>query len=935
MKFLRRHASSLVLALVLGTAVLSCGMPAGASTGSSESDRLVEKARELLKEGDAKAALIQLKNAIRRNPSHAGARFELGLLELRMNDMGAAERDLGQARINNYPASQVGPLLATAQLGQGKYQQILDTPDPCGDEAACQTDMAALRARAYLGLGDMTAADKESQSAIASSPDGIPSRMARALVLARRGDRVGAESLVDGVLATNEKLPEALVLKGDLRRLAGDADAALPYFDKALAINPNDSNAHIHRALALLAQNKEEQAGKEVDAVLAHSPKSVMGAYLKSLLLLRGNKAAQALDAVRPVEDAITQIPRGLFVLAVIHASNNNMEQSLDYATRFHAAAPDDLPGSKLLANIQFRMGAYDKVIATLAPLRSRFLDDVEVLNMLGSSYLVEGRIKEANEVLSDAVKANPSDTLAQARLAVSRTRQTGTREEGLRELEALAKSNPKNPQFDLALVSSYIASGDYDHAIAAASAMIASQPDLPMPLVVRGSAKLDKGDEAGARADFEAALKKAPDFAPAGIYLAELDIRNNQFDHGRTVLDGILARTPTDLQALLARAQIEVRTNNLSAAGNFLDTAISAHPDEIEPRLQMIRAQLAQGNRENAALAAGDLARALPGNPTAVNIAAQTYLALGKRDEALSLYRQLQAAYPDSPQALQWLGEAYATVGMVNDARAAFSRSVAINQHFVPGWARLADLEGKANGLDAGLVVARKAASLNSDDPAALMLPANLLVSAGKPDEAEDDYKKILEKYPTGAVFEHLFQTVVRRGDRGRARVLADDWLKNHPDDSGVRLVLAEDKLETHEFKAAVADYELLAAKQPRNPLLFNNLAWAYDRLDDPRALVAARRAYDLAPGMPEIIDTYGYLLYRKGEVESGAELMEQAHKAAPRNPSITYHLAKIRADQKQDAEARSLLKDIVASRAPFDEAGEARLLYASLGGQ
>ena len=120
---------------------------------------------------------------------------------------------------------------------------------------------------------------------------------------------------------------------------------------------------------------------------------------------------------------------------------------------RFHAAEPDNLAGAKLLANIDFRLRAYTKVISILAPLRDRLGDDGETLGLLGSAYVAEGQIKQANDLLSEAVKAQPNNPEARARLGVSQTRQSATREAGISELENIVQSDPKNLQVDLALV--------------------------------------------------------------------------------------------------------------------------------------------------------------------------------------------------------------------------------------------------------------------------------------------------------------------------------------------------------------------------------------------------------------------------------------------------------------------------------------------------
>src|SRR5258708_28462088 len=57
----------------------------------------LEDAKKLLEKGDAKSAVIQLKNAVQADPESGLARFELGVVELRLADYLSAEKELRSA----------------------------------------------------------------------------------------------------------------------------------------------------------------------------------------------------------------------------------------------------------------------------------------------------------------------------------------------------------------------------------------------------------------------------------------------------------------------------------------------------------------------------------------------------------------------------------------------------------------------------------------------------------------------------------------------------------------------------------------------------------------------------------------------------------------------------------------------------------------------
>ncbi len=901
---------------------------------SSEDFRLLAEGRTLIKNGDYRTALIQLKKAVKSNPNNPDARFELGLLEFRSSDFVAAEKDLVQARENGFPAAKVSPLLANTYLAEGKFQQLLNNVTPCTDDRKCKADVLSFRARAYLALKNPGDADKESQAALDADPTGETSRTTRSRLLMAHNDNAGAEEVIDGVLSNNPKSAEALTIKGDLRRLAKDPDTAVRNYRASLEIIPSDTGARQSLALALMATGHDEDAKLEINEVLKQIPNAPMALYLKAVLLVRAKKTAEALDTVRPAEAAIAQFPQGSFLLALIHLGSDNLEEALDYAMKFHTAEPNNLVGAKLLATIDFRLHAYAKVITILAPLRDRLGEDGEALGLLGSSYLAEGQIKEANDLLTEAVKAQPNNSVARARLAVSQTHLDTTREEGIRELEAIVQSDPKNLQVDLALVSTYIGGGDYDRAIAAATNMAQNQPESALPLTLRGAARLAKEDDQGARSDFTAALAKNADYVPAAIYLTELDMQAGQFDDARHLLDDLLKRNPTDLRVLLARAQIEGRDNKPAAAIPFLNTAITAHPTEAQPRIQLLQMQIPLGDKDKVAFAAADLARNQPANPAAVDFAARTLLSLGRTEEGLALYRQLALAFPDVPQIHEHYGQSLALLGRQEEARAAFDRAIAADQRYISAWIGRIALEQKMNGLDAAMAIAEKARLKNPDDPTASALPGDLLLSAGKLDEAEARYRETFDKKPSSVSVIRLFQAIAKKGDHRTADALLAGWIKTNPNDSDVRLALAGDQLSQANYPDAAVQYEMVAEKLPRNAIVFNNLAWTYGHLNDPRALEMGKRAYSISPDTPAVMDTYGYLLYRDGDRQQGGKLVRRAFDANPRDPQVAYHMAMLLADSKDRSGAHTILKGLIESKVAFDGEEEARKLYSELSG-
>jgi tetratricopeptide (TPR) repeat protein len=156
--------------------------------------------------------------------------------------------------------------------------------------------------------------------------------------------------------------------------------------------------------------------------------------------------------------------------------------------------------------------------------------------------------------------------------------------------------------------------------------------------------------------------------------------------------------------------------------------------------------------------------------------------------------------------------------------------------------------------------------------------------------------------------------------------------WLKESPEDAGVRVYAAEAALRSGKYQNAIEQYEWLLRKTPDDVSMLNNLAWAYQQTKDPRALETGERAYKLKPDSPAVTDTLGWMLVEQGNAKRGAELLQKAVAAAPESLAIRYHLAQALAKTGDKAQAINHLERIVAAGPKFSQEAEAAALLKQL---
>ena len=75
-----------------------CSSPRSSPVAPDNPEKLVASAKESLAKNDRSAAVIQLKNALQKNPDLGEARLLLGKALLEQGDLAAAEKELRRAR---------------------------------------------------------------------------------------------------------------------------------------------------------------------------------------------------------------------------------------------------------------------------------------------------------------------------------------------------------------------------------------------------------------------------------------------------------------------------------------------------------------------------------------------------------------------------------------------------------------------------------------------------------------------------------------------------------------------------------------------------------------------------------------------------------------------------------------------------------------------
>jgi tetratricopeptide (TPR) repeat protein len=257
----------------------------------------------------------------------------------------------------------------------------------------------------------------------------------------------------------------------------------------------------------------------------------------------------------------------------------------------------------------------------------------------------------------------------------------------------------------------------------------------------------------------------------------------------------------------------------------------------------------------------------------------AQILLQQGNTDEAAKHLRAALRANASHIGAHLLLGKYFEQKGQTEQALAEYEAALRVNPNLADVKFQLGTLYVKSGRLPDALRIARE---LEQSDPK----------SAGPP--LLRGIALLGQNNPQGAV------------DALNAA------LKLKPDLLDAHRGLGQAYQQLGQINRAEESYRRALALNDKDVAALNNLAWilAEVRKKPDEALPLATKADQLAPASPEILDTLGWIHYRRGSYADAEKSLALAVEKAPNNGTIRYHLGMAYARLGRKADAVSALR-------------------------
>jgi tetratricopeptide (TPR) repeat protein len=625
---------------------------------------------------------------------------------------------------------------------------------------------------ALLEAGDPTGAYGLFQRASAAQPAPPPAQLALiltngGLAAEARKDLPGALAAYDTALKADSNNGPANLQRGYMAYRMGDSANAALYTTRAAAAMPDSPQAQRQLGLISLMQRK-------ADAAIPYFQKA-LDTYSKWTATLRQDEGAansrndsrtatRASALIRDINQEIgttdyyvglaySDLARGKPRPGFLEQAWRNIRNDKTEADRAIAAFQEAIQLDRDRPDVRYNMGRLYQQQGEDAKAREQYAQAKKLQPASPGPYEALAEMDLADKKPNDALAeyqallaANPG--YMTALIKMGDIYQAQGDKDGIRRTYGLVAGLPANtPQEHLWRAQALAALGRQDEAVAEGRAAVAGDPTLADAHLLLATIYRDTKQDNAALTEYDAVLKLQPDNVIALYEAGKLEAAHGNTEAARTLWQKVEQVKPDhpDVHFALAglyeqRAAQATQAGNKTQARQWLDqaiteynTAIQQHagsadalyhlgklqedkgdwrqaearyaaavktdPNQVEARQGLVRVMLKQPGRDDDALkAAQDFRKYAPNDARALLLLGQVFLFRNDPNSALTQYDQALRLQPGSPEAYYGLGRAYQLRGDPTNAQRNYQAALAAQ----PGYP--AALTGQGDlGVDGG----------------------------------------------------------------------------------------------------------------------------------------------------------------------------------------------------------------------------------------
>lgn len=927
-----RLTSALLISLsLLGTAF---------TYASSEDD--YEKALTAYSQARFDEAFIHLKNSLQQDPDNLAAKILMGKLMLVNGYLQAAEAEFYEALDQGADINLVAEALGNALLFQNKYQRILDFSNIDKLTAGEKIKWLQIRATACIRLKQTGCAIDAYNQSLRLDNKYVPAYNGLASVTILEEQYATAKEYLELASSLDNKNAVTWRLKGELARAQGRYNEAIDNLQTALQLAPEDPLTLRKLADIYLESNDFESAQTFVDEIVEKTPNDPLAILLSSWLESKDQEKLVNNDRLERLNEIMNSLSPELiadqpvlyYISGLTAFFHGNTEQATRDFTQYLQQNPNDTQAIVLLAKTYLMTQQNRPALTLLEKHEDKLLENVDSALLLGDLYLKQNRAFKAqklSDALSEHYPEDPRVSLFRIRLMAYR----GKADEALGILDQNYDKNQDNITFLFTYSMMKLQAGYETDALKAANAIIKMSPNdadflnLKAGILIR----LKRYDEALSILD--TTLEKKPNLFAAKFNKAAILSRLGDYTQSNLIVDELLAVSPKHPQSLLLKAHNLVEENQVEEALSLYSDILVLNNDFTYARFELAKLYQAIKDYDQAIYHIDRLLVNDFDNPEYLLFKAALFI---QKNNTLEAQKTLSVAEHFTKNSVAYLARQSELQQAIGDFPAAI-KSLETALALAPQNTRLKLVKARLLIETGELATAKSLLSSvlaeNENNPNYWLTQALHSNASDNRLQATNDLIKALNLDPYfHQALVMLYEFAIRGGDKEVFVTQAETIVNNYPKNILAKNILAQFYYIQHDFDRAKALYESLLKQEEsiNKPMVLNTLAIMALDDDIEVAHKYITQAFELNSTHPEILDTLGWILVQKGQVEDGLGHLRKAFARDSSNPEIRYHIGYALAKLNRNKEAREELQQAVAAQRPFFNRSKAQVLLDSL---
>ena len=688
------------------------------------------------------------------------------------------------------------------------------------------------------------------------------------------------------IAACGGESPDKLIASSKEYLAKNDSKAAVIQLKNALQQNPNLGEARFLLGSALL--DSGDLSGAEVELrkalELKHPADAVVPLLARAMLSL--GQAKKLVDEFGKTTLASGEPQAALkTTLATAYAGLGKAEEAKTLLAEALAASPDYVPAR--LADIRQTIGQQDiaGAKAKIDGLLAQKPENADALFMKGTLLAMDGDAASALTHYQKAIAANPNFLPAYTATIFSLL-QGNKMDEAVKQLEALKKIAPKNPQSYFLDAQVNYQRKEFKAARESAQQLLRFSPNNPNSLQIAGAIEYQLGSFLQAETYLAKALQGSPNLPLARRLLIANYLRAGKPAKALETLEPVLGQIDKDSTFLTLAGQAYLQNGEASKAAEYFAKASKLDPENSNKRTSLAIAHMAQGNAEAGFQELQQISAEDKG--IMADLALITaHLKNNQLDKALQAIDVLEKKQPDNPATHNLRARALLAKKDIAGARKSFDKALSINPTFFPAVASLAGLDLANKKPEEARKRFEAVISADPKNTQALLALAELTAaSGGSVDEVSNLIGKAVAAAPTEvgprlALIGHLLKSK----DNKKAQTAANDAVAAMPDKPEILDALGRVQMITGDLNQASTTYGKMAGLQPASPLpLFRQAEVHFANKNQEDGAKSLKKALEIKPDMIEAQQILVQLALEKKNVAEALGIAKTVQKQRPK---------------------------------------------------